>query len=134
MRQLALSSRLLYSRPLPLSRLISQLADRAQLNTMQYGKRPYGVGFLVAGVDAAGAHLYEFAPTGNCFEYYAMALGARSQSAKTYLERKVETLEAMSMEELVMEALYALRDTLQQGKEVSAVHPCGQLACMLCSS
>ncbi|CEH16123.1 proteasome subunit alpha type 1 [Ceraceosorus bombacis] len=118
MRQLALSSRLLYSRPLPVSRLISSLADRAQLNTMQYGKRPYGVGFLVAGVDGSGAHLYEFSPTGNCFEYYAMALGARSQSAKTYLERKVDTFEDLSREEVIMEGLYALRDTLQQGKEL----------------
>lgn len=33
-----------------------------------------------------GPHLYEFSPTGNCFEYYAMSIGARSQSAKTYLE------------------------------------------------
>jgi len=118
MRQLALSSRLLYSRPLPLSRLISSLADRAQLNTMQYGKRPYGVGFLVAGVDASGAHLYEFSPTGNCFEYYAMALGARSQSAKTYLERRAETFDDLSLDELVLQGLYALRDTLQQGKEL----------------
>lgn len=33
-----------------------------------------------------GPHLYEFSPSGNCFEYYAMSIGARSQSAKTYLE------------------------------------------------
>ena len=50
MRQLALSSRLMYTRPLPVSRLMGSLADRAQLNTMQYGKRPYGVGFLVINV------------------------------------------------------------------------------------
>lgn len=58
MRQLALSSRMTYSRPLPLSRVAGALADRAQLNTMEYGRRPYGVGFLVAGYDALGPHLY----------------------------------------------------------------------------
>lgn len=119
MRQLCLSSRLAYSRPLPVSRLISSLSDRAQLNTMQYGKRPYGVGFLVIGVDSQGPHLYEFSPTGNCFEYYAMALGARSQSAKTYLEMKHETFPEMALDDLIMNGLYALRDSLQQGKEVS---------------
>lgn len=119
MRQLSLSSRVVYSRPIPLSRLISALSDRAQLNTMQYGKRPYGVGFLVIGVDGTGPHLYEFSPTGNCFEFYAMALGARSQSAKTYLERRHETFADMGLDELVQQGLYALRDTLQQGKDVS---------------
>lgn len=121
-RQLALQSRLVLSRPLPVSRLVSSLADRAQNNTMQYGKRPYGVGFLVIGVDSQGPHLYEFSPTGNCFEYFAMALGARSQSAKTFLELHFESFKDLSLDDLIMQGLYALRDTLQQGKEVSFPH------------
>lgn len=120
MRQQAMSSRMLYSRPLPLNRIVNAIADRAQLNTMQYGKRPYGVGFLVAGYDSTGPHLYEFSPTGNCFEYYAMSLGARSQSAKTYLERHFEEFEDTDLDNLVLHGLYALRDTLQQSKDVSA--------------
>lgn len=119
MRQLALSSRLVYSRPLPVSRLMASLSDRAQYNTMQYSKRPYGVGFLVIGVDSQGPHLYEFSPTGNCFEYYAMALGARSQSAKTYLELKYDNFKEMNLDELIVEGLRALRESLQQGREVS---------------
>lgn len=97
---------------------MSALADRAQLNTMQYGKRPYGVGFLVMGVDDTGPHLYEFSPTGNCFEYYAMALGARSQSAKTYLERRMDQLEDADLDALVQHALRALRETLPQNKQL----------------
>ncbi|KAJ1021138.1 hypothetical protein NDA16_003924 [Ustilago loliicola] len=118
MRQLALSSRLVYDRPLPISRVVDSLADRAQYNTMDYGKRPYGVGFLIIGVDDTGPHLYEFSPTANCFEYYAMSIGARSQSAKTYLERKFEEFSNASLEELVMHGLYALRDTLPQNKDL----------------
>lgn len=118
MRQLALSSRLVYSRPLPVSRMVDSLADRAQHNTMDYGKRPYGVGFLIIGVDSTGPHLYEFTPTANCFEYYAMSIGARSQSAKTYLERKYEEFSEASLEDLVLHGLYALRDTLPQNKDL----------------
>jgi 20S proteasome subunit alpha 6 len=62
----------------------------AQVNTQEYGRRPYGVGFLVIGQDQGGPHLYEFAPTGTAYEYYAMSIGARSQSAKTYLEKHYE--------------------------------------------
>lgn len=56
---------------------------------------------------------------GTCFEYYAMSLGARSQSAKTYLERRMdEYKEEEDLDKIVMHGLYALRETLQQGKEV----------------
>jgi 20S proteasome subunit alpha 6 len=44
----------------------------------------------VIGQDQSGPHLYEFAPTGTAYEYYAMSIGARSQSAKTYLEKHYE--------------------------------------------
>ena len=50
-------------------------------------RRPYGVGLLVAAYDRTGPHLLQTAPDGNFYEWHAMALGARSQSAKTALER-----------------------------------------------
>ena len=61
------------------------------MNTQEYGRRPYGVGFLVIGQDNSGPHLYEFSPSGNSYEYFAMSIGARSQSAKTYLEKHYES-------------------------------------------
>lgn len=66
----------------------------AQVNTQEYGRRPYGVGFLVIGHDHSGPHLYEFSPSGTSFEYFAMSIGARSQSAKTYLEKHFEEFES----------------------------------------
>jgi 20S proteasome subunit alpha 6 len=99
------------------------------MNTQQYGRRPYGVGFLVIGQDVSatsiyptqrdrssllcsllgrrtvsrcqadapqetGPHLFEFSPAGTAFEYYAHSIGARSQSAKTYLEKNFESFES----------------------------------------
>jgi 20S proteasome subunit alpha 6 len=61
------------------------------VNTQEYGRRPYGVGFLVIGLDHTGPHLYEFSPSGTSFEYFAVSIGARSQSAKTYLEKHFES-------------------------------------------
>jgi 20S proteasome subunit alpha 6 len=37
--------------------------------------------------------LFEFSPAGTAFEYYAHSIGARSQSAKTYLEKNFESFE-----------------------------------------
>ncbi|GAA6063589.1 hypothetical protein JCM10212_000193 [Sporobolomyces blumeae] len=119
MRTQAMSSRMLYNRPLPVSRIVTAIADKAQINTQHYGHRPYGVGLLVAGYDDKGPHLYEFSPSGNCLEYYAMSIGARSQSAKTYLEAHFATFPDATLDELIKHGLHALRDTLQQDKELT---------------
>ncbi len=99
MRTQAMQSKMMFNRPLPVYRIASQLADKAQLNTHRYSNRPYGVGLLIIGQDVAycfvttnlcqetGPHLYEFSPAGNSFDCYAMSIGSRSQSAKTYLEK-----------------------------------------------
>jgi len=67
------------------------IVPEAQVNTQEYGRRPYGVGFLVIGLDHTGPHLYEFSPSGTSYEYFAVSIGARSQSAKTYLEKHFES-------------------------------------------
>ncbi|KAJ6599369.1 hypothetical protein DFH09DRAFT_1271908 [Mycena vulgaris] len=119
MRQQAMSSKMIFNRPVPVNRLVSSIADKAQVNTQEYGRRPYGVGFLVIGQDQSGPHLYEFSPSGNSYEYYAMSIGARSQSAKTYLEKHYKSFEDCSLEDLVRHGLHALRETLQQDKELN---------------
>lgn len=120
------------------------MSSEAQVNTQEYGRRPYGVGFLVIGQDQTGPHLYEFSPSGTSYEYYAMSIGARSQSAKTYLEKNYEQfwecksrsssraslnnyscsnafayLCSASLEDLIRHGLHALRETLQQDKDLS---------------
>ncbi|KAF8312852.1 N-terminal nucleophile aminohydrolase [Clavulina sp. PMI_390] len=119
MRQQAMGSRMLFGRPIPVGQLVGAVADKAQVNTQEYGRRPYGVGFLVIGEDQTGPHLYEFSPSGNSYEYYAMSIGARSQSAKTYLEKHYEAFAEASLESLIVHGLHALRETLQQDKELT---------------
>lgn len=122
MRQQSMSSRLLYNRPVPISRVVNAIADKAQVNTQHYGRRPYGVGLLVAGVDETGPHLWEFQPSGMVLEYRGTAIGARSQSARTYLERNFESFEDASKEDLVLHGLRALRDSLAQDKELTTMN------------
>lgn len=110
-----------YESPLPVGRLVVQLADKAQVCTQRSWKRPYGVGLLVAGLDESGAHLYYNCPSGNYFEYQAFAIGSRSQAAKTYLERKFNNFTASSREDLIKDALIATRESLQGEKLRSSV-------------
>ncbi|CAK9176383.1 unnamed protein product [Ilex paraguariensis] len=110
-----------FESPLPVGRLVVQLADKAQVCTQRSWKRPYGVGLLVGGLDESGAHLYYNCPSGNYFEYQAFAIGSRSQAAKTYLERKFENFMDSSREDLLKHALFALRETLQGEKLTSSI-------------
>ena len=119
MKQQALASKMTYGRPLPIERVINQIADRAQWNTQMAGKRPYGVGLLVAGVDETGPHLFEFSPSGMTQEMAACAIGARSQMARTYLERHLSEFEGASRDELVKHGLRALKESLSQDKELT---------------
>lgn len=122
LRQQAMSSRMVFNRPLSLSKAVHSIADKAQENTQSSGGRPYGVGLLVAGYDDSGAHLFEFLPSGSVLEYLGAAIGARSQAAKTYLERKFDEFPNATKEQLIQHALTALRDTLAQDKELTSAN------------
>lgn len=119
MKQQCLGSKLSYGRPIPVERIVNMIGDRAQTNTQHYGKRPYGVGLLIAGVDDTGPHLFEFSPSGLTNEMLACAIGARSQMARTYLERHLEKFADCSKEELIKHGLMALKESLAQDKELS---------------
>lgn len=105
---------------LPVNRLISQLGNKMQICTQRYDRRPFGVGLLVAGYDDQGAHIYQTCPSANYFDCKAMSIGARSQSARTYLEKNLDIFSTLTLEELVKHGLRALRDTLPNEVDLSS--------------
>ncbi|KAK0053594.1 proteasome subunit alpha type-1, partial [Biomphalaria pfeifferi] len=114
MRNECLNSRWAYNTPLSVSRLVASVGSKSQIPTQRYGRRPFGVGLLVAGYDAQGPHIYQTCPSANYYDCKAMAIGARSQSARTYLEKHLDVFPDCSLDELVKHGLRALRDTLPQ--------------------
>jgi len=112
MRTECINHRYVYDEPMNIGRLVLKVADKSQIGTQRIGSRPYGVGLLVAGCDASGPHLFETKPSGQYFEYYGMAIGARSQAGRTYLEKHFDKFENLSLDELVTHALLALRETI----------------------
>ncbi|KAL8340653.1 hypothetical protein RB601_006646 [Gaeumannomyces tritici] len=119
MKQQCLGHRLTYGRSLPVRTLVDLIGEKAQVNTQHYGKRPYGVGLLVAGVDDRGPHLFDFQPSGMTEEMVAFAIGARSQMARTYLERNLDKFAGCDREELLKHGLRALKESLVQDKELT---------------
>jgi len=119
MRNECLNHKYGYNSPMPVSRLVSMIGSKSQIPTQRYGRRPFGVGLLVAGYDDLGTHLYQTCPSANYYECKSMAIGARSQSARTYLEKKLDEFPNCSLDELIRHALRALRDTLPNEIELS---------------
>jgi len=115
MRNECLNHKWAYESSMQTGRLVAMVSDKAQVYTQKQEKRPYGVGLLVIGYDKTGAHVYETSPSGNYFEYKAQAMGARSQSARTYLEKHFETFDDLSLDELCKHALESLKGVAPKG-------------------
>lgn len=112
MRQECLNYKYSYDTVYPVSRLITNLGNKMQTCTQRYDRRPYGVGLLVAGYDDRGPHIYEVVPSANFFNCKAMSIGSRSQSARTYLEKHLNSFIDCSKDELIKHGLEALKGTL----------------------
>lgn len=110
----SLSHRYVYGQAIPPHRLMADLADKHQRTTQMYIRRPFGVGMLIAAVDENRhtPHLYQTCPSGNLYEFHASAIGARSQSARTYLEKHCDDeagFANVARDDLIVHALQALQ-------------------------
>jgi len=119
MRNECLNHRYVFDSAMNVGRLVAQVADKSQQKTQNSSKRPYGVGLLVAGCDEKGPHLFETCPSGNYFEYYAMAIGGRSTSAKTYLEKHFADFETADVDALVKHGLEAMNKTTSSDQSLT---------------
>eukprot|EP00049_Salpingoeca_infusionum_P016974 m.351355 g.351355 ORF g.351355 m.351355 type:complete len:255 (+) comp16232_c0_seq1:383-1147(+) len=120
MRSECMNSKWAFDEPLPVSRLVGAIGDKLQRCTQFWSRRPFGVGMLIAGYDVSGPHIYQVEPSANYYDCKSMAIGARSQSARTYLERNMDAIATSSREELVKHGLLAIRESLPGDKELTA--------------
>lgn len=119
LRNECMNERYAHEQALPVNRLIGNLELRMQLSTQRYDRRPYGVGILVAGFDKNGPHIYQLEASAMSHNCRAMAIGARSQSARTYLEKNVDSFPDCTREQLIRHSLLALRECLPNDVELS---------------
>mmetsp|Transcript_287 Transcript_287/g.523 ORF Transcript_287/g.523 Transcript_287/m.523 type:complete len:303 (+) Transcript_287:85-993(+) len=120
MRNECINHRYVYDTPMPPSRLVGKIADKSQKTTQSDIKRPYGVGLLVASyTPRSGPQLFRTCPSGNYYEYIGYAIGARSQSATTFIEKEYKNFDNMPLEELIVTALRALESTIPENIELT---------------
>jgi proteasome alpha subunit len=78
-------NRVTYGSPIEPIAVIRMIADKKQMFTQYGGARPYGVSFLLAGVNKNSAHLFSSDVTGNFFTYKANAIGENDEKIKEIL-------------------------------------------------
>ena len=86
------------------------ICEYKQVFTQNAGVRPFGVSFLIAGVDDNGPSLYLTDPSGAMWSYYAFAIGSGATEARAYLEEhyKADIID----EELKLLPLRALKELM----------------------
>lgn len=120
MRAQCLNHKFVFESPIQPGRLVQRVADKSQKGTQGGSKRPFGVGLLVSGYTREnGPQLFQTCPSGNYYEYKGIAIGARSQAARTYIEKHYEEFPDANLEDLVLHALRALDATTGDNVELT---------------
>lgn len=119
LRTECMNYRYMHDSDAPLVMLADIVGAKHQRHIQFAGKRPFGVGLLIAGYDRQGPRLYQTVPSGDVFDFKATAMGLRSQAARTYLERHFRGFPACDLDELVMHALRALGAATSGGVELN---------------
>jgi len=77
-----------YEEPADVWNVAHSIGDRMQFSTLYAGLRPYGVTFLVGGVDKTGPHLIESDPSGMLYEWKAYSIGRGAVLANKIFKQK----------------------------------------------
>ena len=87
------------------------ICEYLQMFTQNAGVRPFGVSFLIAGIDSNGeASLYLTDPSGAMWGYKAFAIGSGATEARAYLEENYK--EDISDEDLKLLPLRTLKELM----------------------
>lgn len=77
-----------YEEPIDVWSLARNIGDRMQISTLYAGLRPFGVTFLIGGLDKNGMHLIEADPSGMLYEWHAYSIGRGGVIANKILRQK----------------------------------------------
>ena len=99
-------NRITYEEPIGIWSLAKALGDRMQLSTLYAGLRPFGVSFLVGGVDSTGSHLIEADPSGMLYEWKAYAIGKGATIAnKMFRDKHKDNLDEKGALKLIVSVI-----------------------------
>jgi proteasome alpha subunit len=110
-RQEAQINRMLYDETIDVEVLTKKVSEVKQIYTQHAGVRPFGVALLIAGVDRFGPKLFMTEPSGAYAGYYAVAIGAGSQTVTEFFEKNYQ--QDLKVDDAIMLALKALASVIE---------------------
>lgn len=115
-RKEAQENLLYYEEPIQVETLVKKVAEIKQMFTQYSGMRPFGVSFIIGGVDAKGSVLFETEPSGALAEYSAIAIGKGRKEAMKFLEKDYK--ENLSLDEGILMLVGALEKGLVDKEKI----------------
>ncbi len=113
---LAQQNRVTYGSPIEPITIIKMIADRKQMFTQYGGVRPYGVSFLLGGVNKGESYLYTSDVTGNFFAYKANAVGENDEKIREILRKDLK--EDLSVEDAIKFCLKIFKEILEKNFDI----------------
>ncbi len=101
-----------YEEAIQIETLVKEVSNVKQVFTQYGGMRPFGISFIIGGVDDTGARLFETEPSGAMAEYNATAIGKNRGKAMELMEKQYK--EGMTLDSAVALALKALKAGLDE--------------------
>ncbi len=115
-RREAQENKMYYEEKIEVETLVKRLCAVKQLFTQYAGMRPFGVSFIIGGVDDSGKRLFETEPSGALAEYAAIAIGKEKKEAMRLFEKDYR--ENMPLEEGVDLISRALQKGLDEKEKL----------------
>lgn len=116
-RQKAQENLMYYDEPIHVETLCKEISSLNQLFTQYGGMRPFGVSFIIGGVDETGFRLFETEPSGALAEYTAVAIGAGRKEAMDVFEKDYSS--TLSFEEALKLMVHAVEKSIPKTQKLN---------------
>jgi proteasome alpha subunit len=116
-RRQAQDNKMVFSEPIQVEVMAKEIAETKQAFTQYGGLRPFGVAFIIGGVDEKGAKLFETEPSGALAEYTAVAVGRNKDKAMEVLEKEFK--ENLSLNDSVSLAYRAIEKSMPEKEKLT---------------
>ncbi len=115
-RKDAQENRMYYEEKIHVETLVKNICSVKQLFTQYAGMRPFGISFVIGGVDDSGSRLFETEPSGALAEYKAIAIGRGRKEANKFLEKNYK--DAMLLDDAIRLVVGALEKSLDEKEKI----------------
>jgi len=116
-RKQAQDNKMVYSENIQIEVMAKEIAETKQAFTQYGGLRPFGVAFIIGGVDEKGAKIFQTEPSGALAEYKAVAIGRNRDKAMEVLEKDYK--EGLSLTEALTISYKAIEKSLPEKEKLS---------------